>query len=71
MSNPSATSRRWLNSQQIRARYSWSTTTLWDHVRSKRFPAPIKLTPHRNYWSEQAVLDWEREREASERVGAA
>lgn len=62
MATPFTASRRWLNSQAVRARYGWSMTTLWQHVHDGNFPAPVKLTPGRNYWAEDVLVAWERER---------
>ena len=66
----SETHSRILRLTQVRQRTGLSRTSLYEQVKSRAFPAPIKLGPRAVGWIEAEVAAWIAERIQSSR-GAA
>ena len=54
-----ARGRRLLRAKQVMDRMGWSRTTLWRHVRSGDFPAPVQTSQNRIGFYEDLVDDYQ------------
>ena len=53
---------KFLRRPQVQAMTGLPTSTLYDLLSKRQFPAPIRLTPGRVAWLESDVLAWQHER---------
>jgi prophage regulatory protein len=40
-----------------------SRTSIWRHVKTDKFPAPVKLGEHRTMWLESDLIEWQEQLE--------
>lgn len=61
---------RILRMRQVMARTGLARSTIYEHIRNKRFPNQVTLGPHSVGWVERDIDAWIAERiEASRQVG--
>jgi len=60
-----STTDRFVDDKYLARRYSVRRATIWDWVRTRNFPRPIKFSPQCSRWRMSAVLDWEESREVA------
>lgn len=49
---------RWLDIAGVRARVGCGPSWIYDAIKNKGFPAPIKLSARCSRWSEAEILSW-------------
>jgi prophage regulatory protein len=59
-----------LRQRQVLVLVPVSKSTLWRRVRSKSFPAPVKLSPHVTAWRAEDIRRWIHEQGREDGSGA-
>lgn len=55
---------------RITKRFDVSASSIWNWVRTGKFPAPVKLSPNCTAWNAADVERWAAERIAASQAGA-
>jgi predicted DNA-binding transcriptional regulator AlpA len=54
---------RYVRERELLMTLPFGKTKLWELVREKKFPRPVKLTDRVTAWKEHEVMDWLRSKE--------
>ena len=53
----------YLRVKKVADKIAISKSTIWIWVKEKRFPKPIKVSPHVSVWSEDKIEEWMKNKE--------